>query len=138
MDDLPISIYFCILIYQWLFCISPIRMSFGSWLIWLELHPSWRSATKKFFILFYIAVVIVIIIFIITSGILILKLYFLMHISVSRLALSMQILVRLVSTDDHMYPNFMDVMQWLADSNLVEMIVDKLSPSVSSQIACFV
>ena len=30
-----------------------------------------------------------------------------------------------------MYPNSMDVMQWLADSNLLEMIVDKLSPSVS-------
>jgi hypothetical protein len=25
----------------------------------------------------------------------------------------------------------MDVMQWLAESNLLEMIVDKLSPSVS-------
>lgn len=42
-----------------------------------------------------------------------------------------QVLVRLVGADDHAYPNFMDVMQWLADSNLLEMIVDKLSPSVS-------
>ncbi|KAF8395000.1 hypothetical protein HHK36_018939 [Tetracentron sinense] len=41
----------------------------------------------------------------------------------------MEVLVRLVSADDHMYPNFADVMQWLADSNLIEMIVDKLSPS---------
>lgn len=31
-----------------------------------------------------------------------------------------------------MYPNHLDVMQWLADSNLLEMIVDKLSPSVST------
>lgn len=30
-----------------------------------------------------------------------------------------------------MYPNFPDVMQWLADSSLLEMIVDKLNPSVS-------
>lgn len=42
-----------------------------------------------------------------------------------------QVLVRLVGGDDHMYPNFLDVMQWLADSNLLEMIVDKLNPSVS-------
>ncbi|MQL99915.1 hypothetical protein Taro_032647 [Colocasia esculenta] len=40
----------------------------------------------------------------------------------------MEVLVRLVGADDHMYPNFLDVMQWLADSNLLEMIVDKLSP----------
>lgn len=42
-----------------------------------------------------------------------------------------QVLVRLVGADDHVYPNFIDVMQWLAESNLLEMIVDKLSPSVS-------
>eukprot|EP00256_Glycine_max_P066379 XP_025980974.1 serine/threonine-protein phosphatase 6 regulatory subunit 3-B isoform X2 [Glycine max] len=43
----------------------------------------------------------------------------------------MEVLVRLVGADDHMYHNFIDVMQWLAESNLLEMIVDKLSPSVS-------
>ena len=42
-----------------------------------------------------------------------------------------QVLVRLVNAD-HMYPNYMDVMQWLADSDLLEMVVDKLNPSVSS------
>lgn len=42
-----------------------------------------------------------------------------------------QVLVRLVGADDHIYPNFIDVMQWLADSNLLEMILDKLSSSVS-------
>lgn len=43
----------------------------------------------------------------------------------------MQVLVRLVGADDHVYPNFIDVMQWLAESSLLEMIVDKLSPLVS-------
>jgi len=46
-----------------------------------------------------------------------------------------QVLVRLVGADDHVYPNFIDVMQWLAESNLLEMIVDKLSPSVSGIFA---
>ncbi|KAJ6809621.1 serine/threonine-protein phosphatase 6 regulatory subunit 3-like isoform X1 [Iris pallida] len=46
----------------------------------------------------------------------------------------MEILVRLVGADDHMYPNFADVMQWLTDSNLLEMIVDKLSPSSSPEV----
>lgn len=41
--------------------------------------------------------------------------------------------MRLVGADDHVYPNFVDVMQWLAESNLLEMIVDKLSPSVSER-----
>lgn len=45
--------------------------------------------------------------------------------------LFMQVLVRLVGADDHVYPNYLEVMQWLAESNLLEMIVDKLSPSVS-------
>ena len=47
------------------------------------------------------------------------------------LLVSVQVLVRLVGADDHVYPNYMDVMRWLAESNLLEMIVDKLSPSVS-------
>ncbi|KAK4257630.1 hypothetical protein QN277_007193 [Acacia crassicarpa] len=42
----------------------------------------------------------------------------------------MEVLVRLVGADEHVYPNFIDVMQWLAESNLLEMIVDKLTPSV--------
>ncbi|KAF8397694.1 hypothetical protein HHK36_016616 [Tetracentron sinense] len=46
----------------------------------------------------------------------------------------MEVLVRLVAADDHMYPNFMDVMQWLADSNLLEMIVDKLNPSSTPEV----
>ncbi|KAK1398431.1 serine/threonine-protein phosphatase 6 regulatory subunit 3-like [Heracleum sosnowskyi] len=46
----------------------------------------------------------------------------------------MEVLIRLVGSDDHMYPNSSDVMQWLADSNLLEMIVDKLSPSSPPEV----
>ncbi|XP_057454969.1 uncharacterized protein LOC130746374 isoform X2 [Lotus japonicus] len=46
----------------------------------------------------------------------------------------MEVLVRLVGADDHVYPNFIDVMQWLAESNLLEMIVDKLSPSCAPEV----
>ncbi|KAH9617342.1 hypothetical protein KSS87_009170 [Heliosperma pusillum] len=46
----------------------------------------------------------------------------------------MEVLIRLVGADDHVYPNYMDVMRWLADSNLLEMIVDKLSPSCPSEV----
>ncbi|KAG1359765.1 putative GATA transcription factor 11 [Cocos nucifera] len=41
---------------------------------------------------------------------------------------SMEILIQLVGADDHMYPNYMDIMQRLANTNLLGMIVDKLSP----------
>ncbi|KAL8146310.1 uncharacterized protein LOC141707368 [Apium graveolens] len=46
----------------------------------------------------------------------------------------MEVLLRLVGSDDHMYPNSSDVMQWLAESNLLEMIVDKLSPSSPPEV----
>ncbi|XP_026414245.1 serine/threonine-protein phosphatase 6 regulatory subunit 3-like isoform X2 [Papaver somniferum] len=46
----------------------------------------------------------------------------------------MEVLIRLVGADDHVYPNFMDVMEWLANSNLLEMIVDKLNPSSSPEV----
>ncbi|XP_059297542.1 uncharacterized protein LOC132050338 isoform X3 [Lycium ferocissimum] len=46
----------------------------------------------------------------------------------------MEVLVRLVGADDQIYPNTTDVMQWLADSNLLEMIVDKLSPSSPPEV----
>ncbi|CAH2038613.1 unnamed protein product [Thlaspi arvense] len=46
----------------------------------------------------------------------------------------MEVLVRLVGADDHVYPNFLDVMQWLAESNLLEMIVDKLKPSSPPEV----
>lgn len=43
--------------------------------------------------------------------------------------------MRLVGADDHLYPNSLDVMQWLTDSNLLEMIVDKLNTLVSVKSA---
>ncbi|KAK4367210.1 hypothetical protein RND71_015090 [Anisodus tanguticus] len=46
----------------------------------------------------------------------------------------MEVLVRLVGADDQIYPNTTDVMQWLADSYLLEMIVDKLSPSSPPEV----
>ncbi|XP_014493886.1 serine/threonine-protein phosphatase 6 regulatory subunit 3 isoform X2 [Vigna radiata var. radiata] len=46
----------------------------------------------------------------------------------------MEVLVRLVGADDHVYPNFIDVMKWLAESNLLEMIVDKLSPASPPEV----
>ncbi|KAE9587952.1 putative SIT4 phosphatase-associated protein family [Lupinus albus] len=46
----------------------------------------------------------------------------------------MEVLVRLVGADDHVYPQFTDVMQWLAESDLLEMIVDKLSPSSPPEV----
>ncbi|XP_047255938.1 serine/threonine-protein phosphatase 6 regulatory subunit 3 isoform X4 [Capsicum annuum] len=46
----------------------------------------------------------------------------------------MEVLVRLVGADDHMYPSTVDVMQWLTESNLLEMTVDKLSPSSSPEV----
>uniref|UniRef100_M4DQ73 SIT4 phosphatase-associated family protein n=1 Tax=Brassica campestris TaxID=3711 RepID=M4DQ73_BRACM len=50
----------------------------------------------------------------------------------------MEVLVRLVGADDQVYPNFLDVMQWLADNNLLEMIVDKFDPSVSGDVSIFI
>ncbi|CAK9165186.1 unnamed protein product [Ilex paraguariensis] len=46
----------------------------------------------------------------------------------------MEVLVRLVGSNDHIYPSSIDVMQWLADSNLLEMIFDKLSPSSPPEV----
>ncbi|GFP82494.1 serine/threonine-protein phosphatase 6 regulatory subunit 2 [Phtheirospermum japonicum] len=46
----------------------------------------------------------------------------------------MEVLVRLVGADDHLYPNNLDVMQWLADSNLLETVVDKLNSSSHPEV----
>ncbi|XP_051120960.1 uncharacterized protein LOC127244449 isoform X2 [Andrographis paniculata] len=46
----------------------------------------------------------------------------------------MEVLVRLVGADDHVYPNLLDVMHWLAESNMLEMIVDKLNSSCSPEV----
>nr|GMD09599.1 serine/threonine-protein phosphatase 6 regulatory subunit 3 isoform X1 [Ipomoea batatas] len=39
----------------------------------------------------------------------------------------MEVLIRLISSDEHMYSNFVDSMQWLGDTDVLEMIVDKFS-----------
>ncbi|XP_057463084.1 uncharacterized protein LOC130753136 isoform X2 [Actinidia eriantha] len=41
----------------------------------------------------------------------------------------MEVLIRLIGGDDHIYSNFTESMQWLEDSNVLEMIVDKFSTS---------
>ncbi|KAL3616840.1 hypothetical protein CASFOL_039234 [Castilleja foliolosa] len=41
----------------------------------------------------------------------------------------MEVLIRLIGADDHIYANYPDSMQWLEDMNVLEMIVDKFSSS---------
>lgn len=41
----------------------------------------------------------------------------------------MEVLIRLIGADEHIYTNYMDAMQWLEDTNVLEMIVDKFSSS---------
>ncbi|XP_078436683.1 uncharacterized protein LOC144707447 [Wolffia australiana] len=41
----------------------------------------------------------------------------------------MEILIRLIGADEHMYSNYMDAMQWLENTDVLEMIVDKFSSS---------
>lgn len=44
----------------------------------------------------------------------------------------MQVLIRLIGADEHMYTNHTDAMHWIEDTDVLEMIVDKFSSSVSS------
>uniref|UniRef100_A0A7I4DLV2 Uncharacterized protein n=1 Tax=Physcomitrium patens TaxID=3218 RepID=A0A7I4DLV2_PHYPA len=46
----------------------------------------------------------------------------------------MEVLVRLVGADEHIYAVHVDSSQWLADTDLLEMLVDKLSPQHSSEV----
>ncbi|XP_024390594.1 uncharacterized protein [Physcomitrium patens] len=46
----------------------------------------------------------------------------------------MEVLIRLVGADEHMYVFHVDSLQWLADTDLLEMLVDKLSPPNSSEV----
>ncbi|KAK6150137.1 hypothetical protein DH2020_017662 [Rehmannia glutinosa] len=41
----------------------------------------------------------------------------------------MEVLIRLIGADEHIYANYADSMQWLEDMNVLEMIVDKFSSS---------
>nr|DAD37226.1 TPA_asm: hypothetical protein HUJ06_007867 [Nelumbo nucifera] len=45
-----------------------------------------------------------------------------------------QVLIRLIGADEQMYTNYMDAMQWLEDTNVLEMIVDKFSSSDSPEV----
>ncbi|XP_043700614.1 serine/threonine-protein phosphatase 6 regulatory subunit 3-like [Telopea speciosissima] len=46
----------------------------------------------------------------------------------------MEVLIRLIGVDEQMYTNYMDAMQWLEDTNVLEMIVDKFSSSDSPEV----
>jgi serine/threonine-protein phosphatase 6 regulatory subunit 3 len=40
-------------------------------------------------------------------------------------------LIRLIGADEHIYANHVDAMQWIENTDVLEMIVDKFSSSVS-------
>lgn len=42
-----------------------------------------------------------------------------------------QVLVRLIGADEHIYKNYPDFIQWLESMNVLEIIVDKFTSSVS-------
>ncbi|XVE91031.1 hypothetical protein DITRI_Ditri20bG0123400 [Diplodiscus trichospermus] len=46
----------------------------------------------------------------------------------------MEILIRLIGADEHMYTNYMESMQWIEDTDILEMIVDKFSSSDSAEV----
>ncbi|KAH9796127.1 SIT4 phosphatase-associated family protein [Citrus sinensis] len=46
----------------------------------------------------------------------------------------MEVLIRLIGADEHMYTNFTESMQWIEDTNVLEMIVDKFSSSDSPEV----
>lgn len=42
-----------------------------------------------------------------------------------------QVLVRLIGADEHIYASYPEAMQWMEETDVLEMIVDKFSCSVS-------
>lgn len=46
----------------------------------------------------------------------------------------MEVLIRLIGADEHIYTNYMDAMQWLEETDVLEMIVDKFSSSDSPEV----
>lgn len=48
-----------------------------------------------------------------------------------------QVLIRLIGADENIYGNYVDEMQWLKDTDVLEMIVDKFSSSVSVDCKIF-
>ncbi|KAK5830803.1 hypothetical protein PVK06_014598 [Gossypium arboreum] len=46
----------------------------------------------------------------------------------------MEVLIRLIGADEHMYTNYKEYMQWIEDTDILEMIVDKFSSSDSAEV----
>ncbi|RDY01556.1 Serine/threonine-protein phosphatase 6 regulatory subunit 3, partial [Mucuna pruriens] len=46
----------------------------------------------------------------------------------------MEVLIRLIGADEHMYVSHVDAMQWIEATNVLEMIVDKFSSSDSPEV----
>ncbi|XP_021724801.1 serine/threonine-protein phosphatase 6 regulatory subunit 3-like isoform X2 [Chenopodium quinoa] len=46
----------------------------------------------------------------------------------------MEVLVRLIGADEHIYANYAEAMRWLEDTDVLEMIVDKFSSSDSPEV----
>ncbi|MBA0748585.1 hypothetical protein Gogos_002577, partial [Gossypium gossypioides] len=46
----------------------------------------------------------------------------------------MEVLIRLIGADEHMYASYMESMQWIEETNVLEMIVDKFSSSDSAEV----
>ncbi|PQQ21220.1 serine/threonine-protein phosphatase 6 regulatory subunit 3 [Prunus yedoensis var. nudiflora] len=46
----------------------------------------------------------------------------------------MEVLIRLVGADEHMYTNYTEAMHWIQDTDVLEMIVDKFSSSDSPEV----
>ncbi|KAK8551044.1 hypothetical protein V6N13_119536 [Hibiscus sabdariffa] len=46
----------------------------------------------------------------------------------------MEVLIRLIGADEHMYSNYKESMQWIEDTDVLEMIVDKFSSSDSAEV----
>ncbi|KAH9606940.1 hypothetical protein KSS87_009335, partial [Heliosperma pusillum] len=46
----------------------------------------------------------------------------------------MEVLIRLIAADEHIYENYTEAMRWLEDTDVLEMIVDKFSSSDSPEV----
>ncbi|KAK9696989.1 hypothetical protein RND81_08G008600 [Saponaria officinalis] len=46
----------------------------------------------------------------------------------------MEVLIRLIGADEHIYTNYTEAMRWLEDTDVLEMIVDKFSSSDSPEV----
>ncbi|XWS16660.1 hypothetical protein CRYUN_Cryun34aG0110100 [Craigia yunnanensis] len=46
----------------------------------------------------------------------------------------MEVLIRLIGADEHMYTNYMESMQWIEDTDVLQMIVDTFNSSDSAEV----